>query len=249
MDEYQIAGVTTNVTFLRNLSSHQAFVDSELSTAFIDQHRDTLWPEKAVQPELVAQIALYLFLSKTGHQASDPWESRGHWRLNSMPVYSQSLVVGNDCFDVKVQVLSNGLAVEVNEQTVVLSGELQAGGLRFVCNGTQQTAAVYFDGMHGKWFAPGLQVEFEIPPKDFGEDLSPDGSTDFRAPMNGTIVEVPVTVGQEVAAGAVLVVMEAMKMEHAIQAPRAGKIVELFCTPGELVDGGTTLLDFEVSES
>ena len=61
------------------------------------------------------------------------------------------------------------------------------------------------------------------------------------APMPGTVVRVEVAVGDRVGAGARIVVMEAMKMEHTITAPAAGTVTEIRAVAGEQVDGGALL--------
>jgi biotin carboxyl carrier protein len=64
----------------------------------------------------------------------------------------------------------------------------------------------------------------------------------LRAPMTGKVVAVHVEPGDDVAAGAVLVVLEAMKMEYRLTAPHAGRVLEVSCTAGELVDLGAALV-------
>lgn len=54
--------------------------------------------------------------------------------------------------------------------------------------------------------------------------------------MNGSIVRVMVAVGQNVAAGAQLVVLEAMKMEHSLRAPRDGVVKAVFGQEGDMVE-------------
>ncbi|MCB1041900.1 MAG: biotin/lipoyl-binding protein [Acidobacteria bacterium] len=89
----------------------------------------------------------------------------------------------------------------------------------------------------------GETIVFE---KDRGRQAVADElSNDFTAPMPGRIVQVAVVEGAVVRAGDVLVVMEAMKMEHRIEAPTAGKVTALRCKEGELVEQGYALLDFE----
>ena len=72
---------------------------------------------------------------------------------------------------------------------------------------------------------------------------------DFTAPMNGTIVSHGVQAGDSVSAGDVLLIMEAMKMEHTIRAPVDGVVKAFHFQAGDLVDGGAQLLDFEESDS
>ena len=77
--------------------------------------------------------------------------------------------------------------------------------------------------------------------------FEPADSGGFKAPMNGTIVDVLVTAGARVSAGDTLMIMEAMKMEHAVKAPTDGTVSEVFFSQGDLVDGGAELLAFEAS--
>jgi 3-methylcrotonyl-CoA carboxylase alpha subunit len=74
-------------------------------------------------------------------------------------------------------------------------------------------------------------------------------SGSLKAPMNGTIVASLVNVGEHVSKGEVLMVMEAMKMEHAITAPSDGMVIEFYFRHGDLVDGGAELLAFEADNT
>ena len=60
--------------------------------------------------------------------------------------------------------------------------------------------------------------------------------------MPGTILDVQVTPGQQVEKGAVLVILEAMKMENEIMAPEAGKVLSVSVTKGQQVDTGALLV-------
>ena len=63
-----------------------------------------------------------------------------------------------------------------------------------------------------------------------------------RAPMPGLVVRVDVVEGQRVAAGASLVVVEAMKMENELRAPRPGRIAQVHVRPGTAVEKGVPLV-------
>jgi propionyl-CoA carboxylase alpha chain len=62
------------------------------------------------------------------------------------------------------------------------------------------------------------------------------------SPMTGVVLEVRVTAGQEVEAGAVLLIVEAMKMNNEIRAQRAGVIESVHVEPGQKITQGTTML-------
>lgn len=69
-----------------------------------------------------------------------------------------------------------------------------------------------------------------------------------RSPMTGRVVLLHVQAGDEVAQGQPLVVVEAMKMEHVLKAPRAGQVRRVLCAVGQLVDGGADLVELEAAE-
>ncbi len=71
------------------------------------------------------------------------------------------------------------------------------------------------------------------------------GSGDVTVPMQGTIVKVSVEVGQEVAVGDTIVVLEAMKMENNVTAEKAGKVAEIKVAAGDSVGGGDVVARIE----
>lgn len=73
-------------------------------------------------------------------------------------------------------------------------------------------------------------------------DAVPAGPQEIIAPMPGKIVKVLVAEGQEVSAGAGLLVVEAMKMQNELQAPRAGRIETIYVTEGRGVEAGARLV-------
>ena len=73
------------------------------------------------------------------------------------------------------------------------------------------------------------------------------GTSTIAAPLPGLIMKISVKEGYLVKAGQHVIIMEAMKMEHAIKAPVDGVVNEVFYANGDLVDGGADLLSFERS--
>jgi len=68
----------------------------------------------------------------------------------------------------------------------------------------------------------------------------PAGS--IHAPMPGKVIRVGVEVGDEIGAGDMLVVLEAMKMEHTLRSPHEGIVTGIECRPGDQVEAGATLV-------
>ncbi|MGI8734741.1 MAG: biotin/lipoyl-containing protein [Pyrinomonadaceae bacterium] len=69
------------------------------------------------------------------------------------------------------------------------------------------------------------------------------GSAQIIAPMPGKVVRLMVEVGSQVVAGAGIVVVEAMKMQNEMKAPRAGVVVSLNAAPGATVNAGDVLAE------
>jgi biotin carboxyl carrier protein len=63
--------------------------------------------------------------------------------------------------------------------------------------------------------------------------------------MPGKVIRVEFSVGDVVSEGAVLVVMEAMKMEHTLRSPHAGNVTQVSCVPGDQVESGAVLVVVE----
>ena len=80
---------------------------------------------------------------------------------------------------------------------------------------------------------------------DEDADKHDHGSAEIIAPMPGKVVRVLVEAGQEVEAGAGLVVVEAMKMQNELKSPRAGSVVSIKVAAGDTVEAGTLLVVIE----
>lgn len=92
-----------------------------------------------------------------------------------------------------------------------------------------------------------LEVDLRAGGRDAGAPArrAAAGPLRLTAPMPGKIVRVLVAAGDEVSAGQGLVVMEAMKMENELTAPRAGRVKEVGAREGQAVETGTLLATLE----
>ena len=78
-----------------------------------------------------------------------------------------------------------------------------------------------------------------------GRPQATDDQIALSAPMPATVLAIKAAPGQEVAAGDLLVLLEAMKMEVPIKAPRAGRVKSVACREGELVQPGVLLVELD----
>lgn len=256
LSEYQIVGVTTNIDFLRRLATNEAFVAQQLTTDFIEQNRAALFERSPLSLQtslqtLLPLAALVLTLQRGVQPAptqdhTSPWHARDSWRLNAPSKRVETLIV--DGVEQIVVVETTGpdtYVLSVDGGSCVASGSLVGHQLTATLDGHQQSAVVVEQGAVITLFTSSETFEFSPLLADLGEEVAHDDGSGFKAPMNGTVVDILVQAGDPVSAGDTLVIMEAMKMEQAIKAPVAGVVGEVFYQKGDLVDGGADLLTFE----
>jgi biotin carboxyl carrier protein len=86
-----------------------------------------------------------------------------------------------------------------------------------------------------------------ISPLPIGKSASESEGT-LRSPMPGQVIKIVIEIGQQVKKGDILLILEAMKMEHRIKAPYDGIITALHYQVGQTVEAGVTLLELQASE-
>ena len=253
--EYQIAGVTTNLDFLYDLTTCTPFVAADLDTGFIDKHHDLLFAEP--EPDLVSALShagLYLTLTNQAAGSTDPWGAKTAWRMNQANLHHVDIQIGADVHAIKVEQSDsdNSFVIHTDQRTVNASATLSNKELSCTLDGHKHDVLVSRRSANNEHefviFGDHGSVEFLHIQADCGDTEQDVAGNNFIAPMNGTIIDVLVELKQPVIQGQPIIIMEAMKMQHTMLAPSDGMVTELFCRAGELVDGGSELLSFEATE-
>jgi len=225
--EQQLGGVHSNLAFLRRVLAHPAFAAAELDTGFIARHTDVLLPAPAPLPDAFWALAAraWLLTAPTAARADDPhspWAAACGLRLGL--ACEQRLHLR--CGDAEARALpATGVSL--------FGDQLLVDGRRHTVQRRGQWLFVEWDGQ--------LQRVTQVDPISEVEALQ-HGHGGLTAPMNGSVVRVLVKPGQQVAAGELLVVVEAMKMEHSIRAAEAGEVTAIHCAEGDLVEEGRVLV-------
>ena len=233
LQEYQIAGVTTNLSFLRRIVNVEAFKLGHVSTQFIEEFSDQLTTSDDVkQHHLFATAAHHMLtrisLGQTNTHASDdrnsPWHNTSAFRLNQPSRETLRFLQKNgDAFSVCVDTLSEySWNVTIDDRTHCVTARIQNDQVQFEVDGKWHSARVIQHDNQIWVYDTDGESQFMFDTKDYNQQDELQGS--LKAPMNGTIIQVDTAAGQTVKAGDVLMIMEAMKMEHAIKAPEDGKI-------------------------
>jgi biotin carboxyl carrier protein len=161
-----------------------------------------------------------------------------------------------------VTVLGREIEVDVDGEQVTVAGRTYTATLRrtpgtpvrhLLLGGRSEALAVESAG-DGRWTITrrGERCEVEVLDERTRHIRSLTGSGDrvrgpaaLKAPMPGLVVRVQVEPGQSVAAGAGVVVLEAMKMENELRAAAPARVRSVRVRPGEAVEKGQVLVEFE----
>jgi propionyl-CoA carboxylase alpha chain len=226
----RVHGVTTNRDLLVNILRHKAFLAGETDTAFIDRHGlDTLATSLVIDPEIAALAAAL---------ASDAARLRllngipSGWR--NVPSQPQRVTIGDH--EVSYRFTRDGLRagdgiafISATPDDVVL--EVDGVQRRF-------GIATYGDDVYVDTAAGGTR--FHVPPR-FADASVHAAVGSLRAPMPGSVVRIAVSAGDSVQRGEPVLWLEAMKMQHRVDAPASGIVTDLPVQPGQQVETGTVL--------
>jgi 3-methylcrotonyl-CoA carboxylase alpha subunit len=236
-----VPGVVTNREQLMRILAHPAFVAGELDTHFLETHAGDLAARMPGLDRLrVAAIAATL------HDILERRDPRALAAPGWRNVRSQDQHVAYKAGDAAIELgyHPDGDAIVFalgGKTTVVSRCGLDGDRLWFVEHaGHRRGARVVRAGDRVFVLADGALTALAVQPR-FPEHAEHVVEGGLVAPMPGKVVKVLVTVGQEVAAGTAVVVLEAMKMEHTVRAPEAGVVRELRVAAGDQVDSGALL--------
>ncbi|MFI9819217.1 acetyl/propionyl/methylcrotonyl-CoA carboxylase subunit alpha [Streptomyces sp. NPDC052013] len=211
-------GVQTNAGFLRRLLAHPAVVSGDMDTGLVEREVDSLVVTDVPDEVYEAAAAVRLdALRPRGDGWTDPFSVPSGWRLGA----ERKPVV----FPLKVQ--------DPVEYAPRGSGAVTDDRVTVTLDGVRHTfhrAADWLGRDGDAW-----HVRDHDPVAASLNRAAHAGADSLTAPMPGTVTVVKVAVGDEVAAGQSLLVVEAMKMEHVISAPHAGTVTELDVAPGTTV--------------
>lgn len=257
-----ISGLHTNLHFLYRLASDAAFQAGDVDTGFIERRHSHLFPTSTTVSGHHLAIGLAAILHGFGlsHSeqtplAADPWAVNDYWRQNDLL---------NRTFVFEVDGRPHTVQLQREHNTWLMQHEGESATLRWqaqrLANGALELNVVWGD--HKKQaYIYGHSPQFEIrtsqdqlylhyqDPLALTELESEDQGGGLSAPMPGKVLSVAVAPGDTVAAGQLLLVLEAMKMEHSITAPYGGVVTELFFNSNDQVTEGAALLAIEKDPS
>ena len=240
-----IVGLQTNVAFLRRVVNSTAFATADLDTALIERERPALFESPSLPLELAAAGVVALAQAEERVlEGADPWSRRDGWRLHGGARRRLDIEVGGEQHAVTLLRTHDGATeMQIDDGRWSFAARDLGGGRHdTVLAGRRILLTVYRDGERVAVFAPqGSALVTEIDLIAHAGDQAFAGGR-LTAPMPGKVIALLVKAGDSVQRGQALAVMEAMKMEHTLHAPRDGVVGELLYAVGDqVVEGGELL--------
>ena len=264
VERYVVSGVATNLPLLRWVLAHPTFSNGQATTDFLA--REWRPPSGGPAPaELLAGAAAFELSTPVAEPSADPWRSSKPWRLLEEGVVlayqgetSPRAVVASRAARPCSAGACGGAAigsawsVSVEGQTYLAVAEadgrvsVNSGERRWMLRVSRvEGGVIVADGESTFRLARALPPSIEA---TSGQSVEPGGPTRLEAPMPGRVVKVAVREGQQVREHQTLLVLEAMKIEHTVAAPRDGTVQAVRCREGDTVEGGAVLVELASSE-
>lgn len=236
-----VAGPRTNLAFLKKLAEAEGFRSGPFDTGFIDRNIAALGAEpQPLDAAAVAAAALQLeeerqvagsaeALSRGSAEARSPWAVADGFALMPQPALGLPLLIDGERFDARIEWSEDGARVtlpghEIAEGEHEIALARAERGTYLALHRGRQTAVALFDP-----FAVDL-------------DAAAGGGGVVKAPMHGKLIALFVAPGDAVVKGQRLAIVEAMKMEHVLTAPRDGTVSEVAGVPGGQVAEGARVV-------
>ena len=252
----EIVGPKSNVEFLERLVRHPAVVEGRIDTGYLDRHLDEFLPtaEPPSSDDLFAAATTVLLgeefaaraMSRDRSDPSSPWNFVDAWRIGHAGKRLVCLARDGERFDIAAHgaggnyELTSGSA-QTKVQNARLTGH---GNISATFDGNTRRMRIRVDGDGVLMHDGDRRVRFDRVDAFAYQTTQTKSGDRVIAPMPGRIVVVKAKVGDTVAEGQELLIMEAMKMELSLKAPMAGVIASIHANAGDFVEADSVLVRF-----
>jgi 3-methylcrotonyl-CoA carboxylase alpha subunit len=251
--ECEIEGPKSNIAFLENLARHPAITEARIDTGYLDRHLDefvTGHGEPGART-LFAAAAAALLHDETNVAANpadphSPWASADAWRIGHAGKRVVALARGEARYEIEAHGHAGSYLLRHAEHVCEVSGARFDGDALSARFDSEAERYALRSNAHRVLLhdADGRRWRLDRAAAYAWASKDSVGGNQVVAPMPGRIVLVKAKPGDSVEEGQELLVMEAMKMELALKAPRAGTIESISASQGEFVEADAVLVKF-----
>ncbi len=240
--------LTTNREFLYALLTHHKFKGGHVSTHYISENFSDLIPENfALRDEALAMAAAKLLLPEQFDEVSNHPFAKGYgWKLNLPEQTTFHFMREGEIVAVHLtEINTTGITAKVKDNTFKIQMDrvtnTKASHVEALESFNEWSGSIYPDRVELVRRTHRIIVSRYVPS---GDSILSSGNA-LTALMPGKIIAVNAKAGDTVKAGDPLIIMEAMKMEMTLEAPRDGVVAEVTAITDALVSDGEMLLSLE----
>ena len=244
LDRTACLGLTTNRGFLARVLRHPEFAGRDVSTAFLARHFADNDARAAATPSAMRAL---IAASNATLAAAAPSALWAGWTSSNRVDTIAPLRVGDGVEAWSLSGSPAALTARCGDALHQITGLTRDSRsiVHAVIDGHPMSARVVSEGNRAWWLCGGIELSVQDL-RLVGATAAVTAAADaLRAPMHGRITQVIVPVGTRVKAGELLVVMEAMKMEHQISAPFAGQVAAVHARVGDQVSARQVLIEID----
>ncbi len=243
LKQTHIIGLKTNIDFLSQIVAHQAFRSAKINTHFIADYFSTInASNKTITSEHLAAACLYFMVNQEQHNS--PWQQQNDWQINLPATRNLRFIIQDQVTPVSITKESNHYQIAFQNQQIRCHGYFDEK-LYFTVNDQNFRATIIriSDCLHIIIDNELISIDLYNPTRFYQHSDKVSGL--LTSPMPGTIISILTKKGDNVVRGDKLLIMEAMKMEHTIEAPNPGIVKEIHYNVGDQVAEGVELIKIE----
>lgn len=266
----RIVGLPNNVAFLRHVVQSDSFKHANLDTALIEREKAVLFDQRRGElPWLVATAIVNELTQEKSTENHDPFSQTAGFRAYSdyrrtfdlvyhdLPLKAIISKVDGQQFNLAIRQVTNADSATSKHSAEQLS-EVFNGEIRYLpqgddtfnvwINGQRQQLQAWLNNEQAHIFSSRASDVITLVDSLAHVGIESQDGGSLKSPMPGQVVAFRVNVGDVVKKGQPLAVIEAMKIEHTINAPADGTVAELLFKAGDLVSDGDELLKLETDK-
>ena len=246
LDATYCAGVHSNEHWLARIVRDGRFLGMRHSIAFLDAAGGEFAPAPLPPAALVLAALGEILPPQPPMRDTSPWAHTDGFIPNLPAQVMLHFSAAGHTHEVTLQFQEGRpVGARVDGAAALALHEVSWCGARLAARlGTQRLQARHFrSATHVHLWTSAEHFELALADPRTQQFEASAATGGLTTPLPGVVVSVPVKVGDQVEAGAVVMLIEAMKMEHAITAPHAGTVSAIHFAPGERVSEGSPLLE------
>ncbi len=257
LDNYHVGGIKTNIAFLTTILNHPDFQENMITTNYIDNKLPRITEAVSRRKQAIDRLiplAGLISLWLKGENVSiskktlSPWTISGYWRI----LMQKEFILNKESINIEIyHNAPDSFSMLHDEKEIDVSDiQISDGMIQFSLNHQQYSMAykiheefirvVYLNYPWELQDATFHQLEISMKKKK-NEREEMNGNIIY-SPLHGKIIKVNVKEAQEVKKGDVLLIIEAMKMENNVIAPRNSTVNHISAIPGQQVQKNTPLV-------